>query len=63
MKTETVTACRRNLWSENVDNFNGFPAPDNEVTCIVQVPRNAECDGFDDVPQEDAEELRAIEEH
>jgi hypothetical protein len=63
IKPEAVSACWRNLWSEYVNDFKGFPAIDNEVRRIVQVARQVECDGFVDILEEEIEELSAIEKH
>jgi hypothetical protein len=56
IKPETVNACWRNLWSECVTDFKGFPTIDNEVRRIVQEARQVECDGFVDILEEEIEE-------
>jgi hypothetical protein len=61
MKLERVNACWRDLWSECVNDFAGFPIIDNEVRRIIQVARQVECDGFVDILDKEIEEL--IERH
>jgi hypothetical protein len=56
-KPETVNACCRNLWSECVNDFKGFPTTGNDVRRIVQEARQVECDGFVDILEEEIEEL------
>jgi hypothetical protein len=35
-KSDMVNACGRNLWSEAVSDFKGFPGIDGEVNKIIQ---------------------------
>jgi hypothetical protein len=61
LKPETVNACWKNLWSEVVNDFKGFPAIDGEVKKIIRVARQVGGEGFVDMIDEEVEEH--IKEH
>ena len=61
LKPEMVNACWKNLWSEGVNDFKGFPRIDGEVKKIIQTAREVGGEGFVDLIDEELEEL--IEEH
>jgi hypothetical protein len=56
IKPGTASAYWQNLQSGCVKDFKGFPTG-NEVTCIVQVARQAECSGFVSILEEEIQEL------
>jgi hypothetical protein len=61
LKPETVNACWKDLWSEVVNDFKGFPAFDGQVKKIFRVARQVGGEGFVDMIDEEGEEH--IEEH
>ena len=61
LKPETVNAYWKNLWSEAVHDFKGFPGIDGEVKKIIWTAREVGGEGFGDTIDEEVEEH--IEEH
>ena len=49
------------MWSEAINDFNGFPEMDGEVNKIIQTAREVGGEGFVDIIDEEMEEN--IEEH
>ena len=64
MKTQTMNACWKKLWPEAVNDYEGF-APDevhhSAVNKAVMLAKVLGGDGFDDITEDEVEEL--IEEH
>jgi hypothetical protein len=60
LKPETVNACWKNLWSEGVNDFKGFPGIHEKVK-IIQTASEAGGEGFFGFIDEEVEEH--IEEH
>ena len=58
---ETADACWKNLWSEAINDFKGFPGIDEEINKIVQTARDVGGEGFVHMIHEEVEER--IEEH
>ena len=58
---ETVNACWKNLWSEAMNDFKGFPGIDEEINKIIQTARHVVGEGF--VHMIDEEVKEHIEEH
>jgi hypothetical protein len=46
LKPETVNACWKNIWSEVVNDFKGFPVIDGEVQKIIRIARRIGGVGF-----------------
>ncbi|XP_044533500.1 tigger transposable element-derived protein 1-like [Gracilinanus agilis] len=61
LKPETVNACWKNLWSEVVHDFKGFPGIDREVNMIIRTAREVGGDGLVDMIAEEV--VDHIEEH
>jgi transposase-like protein/uncharacterized protein CbrC (UPF0167 family) len=61
LKPETVNSCWKQLWSEVVKDFRGFPTIDEEVRNILNVAREVGGEGFSDMIKDDVE--KHIEEH
>jgi len=53
---ETVDACWKDLWSDAVNDFKGFPGIDGEVKNIIQTAREVGGEGFVDMIDEEVEE-------
>jgi hypothetical protein len=60
LKPDTVNACWKNLWSEVVNDFKGFPAIDGEVKKIIRIARQVGGEGFVDMIDEEVEEHREV---
>jgi restriction endonuclease Mrr len=58
---ETANACWKNLWSEAINDFKGFPGIDEEINTIIQTARDVGGEGFVHMIDEEVEEH--IEEH
>jgi hypothetical protein len=56
LKLETVNVCCKDLWSEAVNEFKGFPAIDGEVKKIIQTTREVRGEGFVNMIDEEVEE-------
>ena len=56
LKPEMVNACWKNLWSEAIYDFKGFPRIDGEVKEIIRTAREVGGEGFVDVIDEELEE-------
>uniref|UniRef100_A0A8D2JKI7 DDE-1 domain-containing protein n=1 Tax=Varanus komodoensis TaxID=61221 RepID=A0A8D2JKI7_VARKO len=56
LKPETVNACWKNLWSEVVIYFKGFPGIDGEVRKIIDAARQVGGEGFVDMLEEEVKE-------
>ena len=61
LKSQTAIACWKNLWSEAVNDFKGFPVIDGEVNKIIQTARYVGGEGLVDMIDEEVEEH--VEEH
>jgi len=61
VNTETVNACWKNLWSEDINDFKGFPGIDEEINKIIKTARDVGGEGFVHMIDEEVEEH--IEEH
>ena len=61
LKPEMVNACWKNLLSEAIHDFEGFPGIDGGVKKIIQTAREVGGEGFVDMIDEEVEEH--IEEH
>jgi len=61
LNPETVNACWRNVWSEAVNDFKGFPWFDGEVKKTIQTVREVGDERCVDMIDEEVEEH--IEEH
>jgi hypothetical protein len=61
LKPEMVNACWKNLWSEAIHDFRGFPRIDREVKKITRTAREAGGKGFVDMKDEEVKEY--IKEH
>jgi hypothetical protein len=61
LNPETVNACWRNVWSEAVNDFKGFPWSDEEVKKTIQTVREVGDERYVDMTDEEVEEH--IEEH
>ncbi|XP_042228054.1 tigger transposable element-derived protein 1-like [Homarus americanus] len=57
LKPESVNSCWRPLWSDSVHDFKGFPTIDAEVKHIMTVARAVSGDGFEDMVEQEIEEL------
>ena len=61
VNSEATIACWKNLWSEAVNDFKGFPGIDKEINKIIQTARDVGSEGFVHMIDEEVEEH--IEEH
>lgn len=53
----TMNACWYKLWPEVVHDFEGFPSIHGEVSRIVELARNVGGEGFEDLQEEEVEDL------
>ena len=61
LRSKTVNACWKSLWSEAVNDFKGFPGIDGEIKIIIQTAIEVGGEGCFDMIDEEVEEN--IEEH
>ncbi|XP_064421091.1 tigger transposable element-derived protein 1-like [Latimeria chalumnae] len=57
VKPTTWNACWRKLWSEAVNDFQGFPSVDEEVRRILKMAHEFGGEGFEDMQVKEVEEL------